>query len=266
MRNAKLLEELLLMKHLLVAATALSVGLIAKSESMFNEVISRIESASDPKGFIKNSKSFYSSQRILEVASGDIVVTTIFKDPNMYRVTTYSKGIPVRIKLIKGADVWTFSIETTEEEKPHVNLKKVTGDELSFALMQASLANPQITLSEAFADIVVTTRLVDGTLYYKLTATPKSKANGVVEIYADSKTFLKKAFVFKRKKAGVTLDVKMEIKAYHDIGGALVPQTTLIEAGDNSHILNLVEYKLNPQIDNSEFEVDSIVKQLKSLL
>jgi len=254
------------MIRFLITATVLSVGLIAKSENMFNEVISRIESASDPKGFIKNSKSFYSSQRVLETGSSDIVVTTIFKAPNMYRVTTYSKGIPVRIKLIKETDVWTFSVETPEGEKPRVDLKKVTGDELSFALMQASLANPQITLSETFADIAVTTRVVDNTLYYKLTSIPKSKANGVVEIYADSKTFLKKAFVFKRKKAGVSLDVKMEIKSYHDIGGALVPQITQIEVGDSSHILNLVEYKLNSEIDDSEFEVDSIMKQLKALL
>lgn len=255
------------MKYMLLLFwTVLSPGM-ALGDSLFSEVIDRIEASNDPRGIIRDCRSFYNSQRVLlgGDSSKELVIKTIFKAPDMYRATTYLDGIPVHVRLVTGEVIWDIAVTGENGESGHfVVANNLVSEELDYAQMQVSLANPGISLQETFANVVVSTRIVEGIEYYKLTCFSGLGSILPVEIYVNSKTLQKKAFVFRKVSKDGERKVKMQIEEYYDIGGAQVPRRIVIEVAGRSQEVELIEYKLNLAVEDSAFELDTIIKQLKS--
>jgi len=236
------------------------VSCCAFSQTMFDELVERIELADDPSGSMRRCRSFYHEQGV----GGGIIVKTIFKAPDRYRAVTYYNELPVSVRLVCGRDIWNISLKKAGAELG-VDVVKPSGREYDFALMQARLANPRLGMRDVFSDIAVSVREVDGVEYYKLTAMPLSGNLESVELYVDPVTLLKKAFVFTRRQSAGDTVVKMEVSSYHDVDGAKVPSVTIVESGESSQVLRLKRYKLNAEIDDDQFDIEKVVATLKRL-
>lgn len=247
------------MKSLVYISLAFVISLICgcqsvehfKADMTVAEISERMEKATDPNDYYRNSKSYILKQEMKTMLNGEKTTFTIevkFKLPNFLKTTTFKDGKVVSSVLFDGKKAWEIK-DTGENEA-------ITGKRLELVKTFAAVGHPANTLMTVFPKIDASEIKVGPKEYYKLVCHPKYKDISPYTIYVGKNNFLTKRLETKMYVKGQSFDYTSIIDRYSMYKGVMIAsESTVILNKNIKQVFHVIDYQLNVKIPDSEFEL-----------
>ena len=221
--------------------TAMTIQFSIAGDLTVGEIANKMSKAPDPNGLYKECKSFFLKQKLVNDKS-EIIVEVTFKVPDMSKSVTLVDGKAVNKVFFKRGNAWSVD--------SNGNKKEIKGVELESMKIMNNLQNPNSTISNVFKKIDLREGKSGETDCYLLKCCYGENDKDEMTFYVDKKDFLtRKIAMVKDKKPYLA-----ETKKYSLLQGVLVGSETMIEFQGNKQTLIVVDYKLNVEVADSEFE------------
>ena len=230
------------------------------------QLIMRMEAATDPEAKFKNAKSYILRQVVVEESEKDVdsnpfsqrTKTSVdqyeteikFRKPDFERQISYRNGEPFASLLFKGGRAWTIDPKKSKATE-------ITGKQLRLFHVFNSFTHPNTNLEDVFSTIDISTVYENGKRLYRVVCRVDDVEIAPYVMYVDAKRFI---------------TVKLETILYTDDGeeylyvalpdrfekrnGVLMPTITKTTIGEDRHdIILLKEFELNVTFSEDVFQV-----------
>ena len=218
------------------------------------ELSAKIEKAADPKGIFQKCHSYLLKQEMSgEDNNGSSYTRTVeikFKLPFYLKTTTYMNDKPVLIVIFDGKTARSINCETDQ-------ITEFKG--LSYELVEvlANLGHPSSTMTSVFPKIELSEVTVSALVpekYYKAVCYSKYEDLPPITFYIGKKNFLTKKLETNRFTATGSYKYVSETEKYSMYDGVWVASESKVTAGGATYAYKIIEYKMNVDIPDSEFE------------
>jgi outer membrane lipoprotein-sorting protein len=203
----------------------------------------KMQKAMDPDGVFRKSKSYV--QRQIKIVKKDwedekgYIVETKYKRPDKLKMTTWEDNAPKTSIIFNGTNAWIVNYDSKFR-------KKITGDDLEKMKVIFLLGRPGSTYQEIFKDVQVAEVEIDEQPYYKLNCISKFKDQPPFIVYVGKNNFL-------TKRIDIPPKVTSTIEKYGLYDGVIIPERISEQLGDSETQYRLIMYKLNVEINDSDF-------------
>ena len=230
------------------------------------QLIMRMEAATDPEGKFKNAKSYILRQVVVEESEKDVdsnpfsqrTKTSVdqyeteikFRKPDFERQISYRNGEPFASLLFKGGRAWTIDPKKSKATE-------ITGKQLRLFHVFNSFSHPNKNLEDVFSSIDISTVYLNAVRHYRVVCRAADVEIAPYVMYVNANTYITS---------------KMETILYTDDGqeflyvaypgnfekrsGVLMPTITKTIIGEDRHeVVLLKEFELNVTFSDDVFEV-----------
>ena len=222
------------------------------SDLTVEQLVEKMNQATDPKGYYRNAKTYLMKQDLSSVKPGkkDYYATEIlFKAPDKMRTATYRDGKAFAAVIFNGEDGWNVDLLKNKS----VKLKK--GLPLSLVRIFTQMATPGVNIMKIFKNISIDISYKDGVKTYRLICDPGVDGIAPYIIYVDGRTFLtKKLETIMYAVDGQEYLYSAHTTSYVWINDIRIAQTSVVYSLDQTDISTLKEFKLNIDLPDSDFE------------
>ena len=250
------------MKHLLfclsIAAISVLTGCAGIDEELYpaditlSKLEAAIEKATDPEGHYARSNTAIMRQEISDSSNGGLfgskkmrMVEVKTMKPDFFRLTTYEENEPVLALISNGRSCWVADYKKRR-------VKTLSDREFEKMRILSEIARPGSKLHEIFKNINIQRSIIDGEEYYKLTCS--NPGDNPLEIYISRNTFLTTRIRGAVKTAGISdLQYDSTLTGHSLHNGVRIPEETTSSLGGETQQSRVIYYRLNENIDPSEF-------------
>ena len=211
------------------------------------QLVERMERATDPDRVYQHCTSYILKQKVTSsYNSKEYVVETKFKLPNFMKTTTYENDAYLQSILYNGKHAWEVN------EKGN---KEITGKPFEFLHEFAEMGHPANTILNVFLKVEFTKIREGKKQYYKLVCFPKNEEMSPCVIYLDAYDYLTRKMETNIYSFRGKFPYKSTIDKYEKCNGVLIPKETVVDAGGSVLKYTVIDYKLNVEIPDSEFNL-----------
>ncbi|OGV49985.1 MAG: hypothetical protein A2X49_04715 [Lentisphaerae bacterium GWF2_52_8] len=221
------------------------------SDLSIEELLEKMEKASDPNGFYRKANSYIMRQKVSYVQNGVPVIYNVevmFKRPSMMKTTTYENGKPTSAVLYNGENAWNIKPQTGESEK-------ISGKGLALVQTFTGISNPKNRLSDVFKKIDVSLVNAGKKLEYRLVCHAKDEGIAPYIIYVGKDDFLTKKLETTMYTPQGNYSYLSIIDKYALYNGVMIASESSVTTAGLRRNFFMVDYELNPEIPDSEFIV-----------
>lgn len=219
------------------------------SDITVQELIVKMNRATDPKGAYRDSKSYIMKQALSTIKSGtkDMYSTEVkFKAPNKMRTTTFRDNRPTVADIYNNGAAWKVDCITGKSTK-------VSGMGLSLVEIFTQMANPALDATKIFKKVTLDMSTDKGAKTYRLICDPCKDGIAPYVFYIDGKTFLTTRFETIMYAGGEEYLYVSIPTAYEKFGDIRIPSASTVEIMDVTNISRVTEFEINVDISDSEF-------------
>jgi outer membrane lipoprotein-sorting protein len=212
------------------------------------ELCSKIRDAADPDGFFRNAESYLIRQKITVIGGerGEFYGEIKFKKPDKIRSSYFYKGKLMSAVVINGGKAWNIS-------GADGSASDISGIEFDRLKLFHQIANPSTALSDVFEDIRFEKTEENGESFYVLSCRTKLENIPAIVFYVGAKDFLQRRMISSDDKGN---PYSAEIVKYSLIDRILIPSETKVLTGGVQQQIVLETFKINIDIDDSEFGIE----------
>ena len=215
------------------------------------QLVTKMNQATDPKGNYRKAKTYLMKQDLSSVKPGKkeyYATEILFKAPDKMRTTTYRDGKAIASVIFNGDQGWNVNLLRNKSEKIKPGLP------LSLVRIFTQMATPGVNISKIFKQITIDISYKDGTKTYRLICDPGIDGIAPYIIYVDGKTFLtRKLETIMYAVDGKEYLYSANTTSYVWIDDIRIAGTSVVYSLDQTDISTLKEFRLNPDIPDSEF-------------
>ena len=215
------------------------------------QLVAKMNQATDPKGNYRNAKTYLMKQDLSSVKPGKkeyYATEVIFKAPDKMRTTTYRDGKAIAAVIFNGRQGWNVNLLKNRSEKIKPGLP------LSLVRIFTQMATPGVNVSKIFKQITIDISYKDGLKTYRLICDPGIDGIAPYIIYVDGKTFLtRKLETIMYAVDGKEYLYSANTTSYVWISDIRIAETSVVYSLEQTDISTLKEFRLNPEIPDSEF-------------
>lgn len=222
------------------------------------ELIEKNKRASDPSGNYSKSKSYMRIQKLsfnsgFKKVSGEII--TKFKSPANLKKIIFINGKIETIEIFDGKNAWRIR---KDKKSGKTDILQKEGLQLKYAKLDVEIANPKKSYTDVYDSLKVKTVTENHETFYKLICSISNEKNiAPLEVFFSSETFLTRKIKTELQKNGKNFSFVSEPVKYIVIDGVVLPSESHNFISGIKQKLILEDFKLNPKIDKSEFNIDS---------
>lgn len=218
-----------------------------ESDITLDQLQGLMSRSSDPTGLYHHAHSYVQKQisRVIGIFWDDeYVVEVKFKRPNSWRTITYEDNQPMNGVFYNGQQAWLVDY--------HSKIKKeLTGKPLERIRNMLKLLQPDSTFSSTFEKVRLSQVRIDGVEYYKVVGSNPDQEP--ITIYVGKYSGLPKRLVTREKIAGMTVDYQSVMDSYAMYDHVVIANQSTVTVDASTQIFRVVQYRLNVDIDDSEF-------------
>lgn len=219
------------------------------------ELSAKTEKAADPKGVFEKCHSYILRQEMSgednNGASYTRMVEIKFKLPRYLKTTTYMNDKPVLIVIFDGKKAISVNCETDQ-------VTEIKGRSYELIEVLADLGHPSSTMTSVFPKVNLSEVSINALVpvkYYKAVCYSKYEDLPPITFYIGKDNFLTKKLETTRFTTGGSYKYISETEKYSQYDSVWVASESKVTAGDSTFTYKIVDYKMNIDIPDSEFEV-----------
>lgn len=219
------------------------------------ELSEEMEKAADPKGVFIKCQSYLLKQEMSGMENNGKpfkrMVEIKFKSPNHLKTTTYTNNKPVITVIFDGKKAWNINCETEQ-------VTEVKGMSYELIEVLANLGHPSSTMLSVFPKVDLSELPASGSppeKYYKAVCYSKYEDLPPITFYIGKDNFLTKRLETTRFTKDGSYKYISETDKYAMYDGVWVSSESRIIIGDTVFTYKVIDYKLNIDIPDSEFEL-----------
>ena len=225
-----------------------SDDVLTASDLTVEELENKMAARVDASGNYRKSKSFIFRQAIKtpQFLDDDLesMVETKMMLPDKFRMTTLQDNEPVQIICSNGSKAW---MADTASKK----LNNIEGEKLQQLLTLSKLALPACGYRNIFKNVEIFRCSNDDGEFYLLKCTGNNE--NTFRIYVDASDFLLRRMSGRMKVGSGYLNYDSRIKSYGIYDGVMIPKVTETRQNGLKQVVEVISYKLNPEIPVQEF-------------
>ncbi|OQA86964.1 MAG: hypothetical protein BWY31_01008 [Lentisphaerae bacterium ADurb.Bin242] len=214
------------------------------------ELIVKMNQATDPKGVYRNCKSYVMKQEFSTIRSGtrdNYSLEVKFKAPNRIRITTFRGSRATIADIYNNGQAWKVDCIMGKGTK-------VTGMGLSLVEIFSQMANPAMDATKIFKKVTIDMSTDTGVKMYRLICDPCKDGIAPYVFYIDGSTFLtvRLETIMYASDGEEYLYISLPT-AYEWFGEFRIPTTSTVKLMDATNISKVTEFAINVDIPDSEF-------------
>ena len=241
-------------------AVICSSSLLAMDQKAIDDILAKIEKASDPEGISKDIKtSQVKSEISIPEQKIKFKVTITDKYPDKTISVTQIPGLMKVKTVFNGKEAW--------EESSTMGIRSLTGKELNNLKFHLLARNPKTTLKDVYSKIEISDKLEKVGDYecYKLTCYP-DKSYGLkptIEYYDNKLFLLRKSITTEITQMGEVQAVIYSEK-YKKMHKMMMSMEATIEQMKMKMKAKILDFKIDIPVDDSLFQKKSNEKKVQN--
>lgn len=220
------------------------------SDLTVQELIARMNHATDPKQAYRNCKSYLIRQNLYVMQSGtkDVMSSEVrFQAPDKMRITTFRSGKPTAVEIYNAGKGWRIDCGTGKVTR--------VPDGLPIELMRifTQMGTPSLDATRIFKKVTIDMKVEDGFKTYRLICDPCTDGIAPYVQYISGKTYLAERLetvMYANGAEYLYVSVPADYTWYGDIR---LPASSTVELMNITRISKMAEFKINVDFPDSDF-------------
>ncbi len=219
-----------------------------ESDISLDELQALMNQNSDPDGLYRRANSYVQKQisRVIGVFWDDeYVIEVKFKRPGSWKTTTYEDNQPVSSVIYNGRRAWLVDYKKKTS-------RELTGHSLIRIRNMQTLLLPDSTFADTFEQVKLSQIRMDGVEYYKVVGSNPEQEP--ITIYIGKYSGLPKRLVTRENIGGIMVNYESTMDTYAMYDHVIIANQNTVIVDNTKQISRVVQYRLNVDIDDSEFQ------------
>lgn len=220
-----------------------------------DQLIQRIDRATDPNKVYANAKSYYMKQRLTtDNVNGNVdhVSEIFWKAPNYLKQVSYKNGVVINIIISKEGRFWYVDPKTKKS-------REVKGKDAQLIKAFTDIATPGLNYKKIFHTVEID-QIVDpekDKQVYRLICRVKNPDIAPYVFYIDPKTWLTdRCETILYGQDGSQRLYIADSEEYEVVDGLRMPKKTLVTVDGKTESAETIVFTLNPEIPLKTFELE----------
>lgn len=220
------------------------------SDITVQELIVRMNHATDPKQAYRGCKSYLIKQNLYVMQSGtkDVMTSEVrFQAPDKMRITTFRSGKPTTVEIYNAGKGWRIDCGTGKVAK--------VPEGLPIELMRifTQMGTPSLDATRIFKKVTIDMKVEDGFKTYRLICDPCIDGIAPYVQYISGKTYLAERLetvMYANGTEYLYVSVPADYTWYGDIR---LPASSTVELMNITRISKMAEFRINVDFPDSDF-------------
>lgn len=222
-----------------------------ESDITLDQLQALMSRSSDPGGQYRHARSYVQRQisKVVGIFRDDEYVLEVkFKRPGLWKTVTYEDNRPLSGVFYDGRCAWLVDYHRR-------TVRELTGNTLERIRNMQTLLQPDSTFADTFETVRLSQVRINGLEYYKVAG--NNPGQEPITIYVGKYSGLPKRLTTRENVGGFMVKYESTMDSYAMYDHVVIANQSTVCLDGSTQIFRVVQYRLNVEIDDSEFQPPS---------